>query len=165
MMNELHSQGKTVEAIADCLKRAPLDPHVVNAIKFAFDLGYGFYECYFYWFEFWLWILLGDSWVSGVIWGLSAMPTSSSLRPFSSTMGLLGASLRSIQILSLLMKMGGLGSCLTMILLPLLMVAVSVLQICARYTISLNLYWSYDSDYFVIQIFFSWANSCFSSNC
>ncbi|XP_039121746.1 thiamine phosphate phosphatase-like protein [Dioscorea cayenensis subsp. rotundata] len=39
MMNELHSQGKTVEAIADCLKRAPLDPHVVNAIKFAFDLG------------------------------------------------------------------------------------------------------------------------------
>ncbi|EHA8590022.1 inorganic pyrophosphatase 2-like [Cocos nucifera] len=39
MMKELHLQGKTIEEIADCLKRAPLDPHVITAIKSAYDLG------------------------------------------------------------------------------------------------------------------------------
>ncbi|XP_008779500.3 inorganic pyrophosphatase 2-like [Phoenix dactylifera] len=39
MMKELHSQGKTVEEIADCLKKAPLDPHVIAAIKSAYAHG------------------------------------------------------------------------------------------------------------------------------
>ncbi|KAJ0971399.1 hypothetical protein J5N97_019358 [Dioscorea zingiberensis] len=39
MMKEIHSQGRTVEDVADCLKRAPLDPHVIDAINSAFDLG------------------------------------------------------------------------------------------------------------------------------
>ncbi|KAG1367854.1 inorganic pyrophosphatase 2 [Cocos nucifera] len=39
MMRELHSQGKTIEEIADCLKRVPLDPHVIAAIKSAFARG------------------------------------------------------------------------------------------------------------------------------
>ncbi|XP_077228363.1 inorganic pyrophosphatase 1-like isoform X2 [Tasmannia lanceolata] len=33
MMMELHSQGKTIEEIADCLKRAPLHPQIIAAIK------------------------------------------------------------------------------------------------------------------------------------
>ncbi|KAJ6816080.1 inorganic pyrophosphatase 1-like [Iris pallida] len=39
MMEEFHSQGMTVEDIANCLKRVPLDPHVVSAIKSAHHLG------------------------------------------------------------------------------------------------------------------------------
>lgn len=44
-MKELHLQGRTIEEIADCLKRAPLDPHVITAIKSAYDLGYAFLFC------------------------------------------------------------------------------------------------------------------------
>lgn len=39
MMMELHSQGRTLEEIAECLKKAPLDPHVISAIKSAHSLG------------------------------------------------------------------------------------------------------------------------------
>ncbi|KAG1367853.1 hypothetical protein COCNU_14G003210 [Cocos nucifera] len=39
MMRELHSQGKTTEEIADCLKRIQLDPHVIEAIKSAYAHG------------------------------------------------------------------------------------------------------------------------------
>jgi len=39
MMRELHSQGRTIEEIAECLKMAPLDPHVISAIKSVHSLG------------------------------------------------------------------------------------------------------------------------------
>ncbi|KAK9281810.1 hypothetical protein L1049_004716 [Liquidambar formosana] len=39
MMRELHSQGKTVEGIAEVLKRAPIHPRVIPAIKSAHSLG------------------------------------------------------------------------------------------------------------------------------
>lgn len=40
MMKELHSLGKTLDDIANCLKLMPLDPHVISAIKSAHSLGY-----------------------------------------------------------------------------------------------------------------------------
>lgn len=40
MTEELHSNGKTVEDIAECLKKVPLHPRVVAAIKSAHELGY-----------------------------------------------------------------------------------------------------------------------------
>ncbi|XP_008656629.1 thiamine phosphate phosphatase-like protein [Zea mays] len=39
MMAELHARGKTPEDIRDCLRSAPLDTHVVSAIKRAAALG------------------------------------------------------------------------------------------------------------------------------
>ncbi|OAY36531.1 inorganic pyrophosphatase 1 [Manihot esculenta] len=39
MMKELHSQGKTIEHIVDVLKRTPIHPRVVPAIKSAHALG------------------------------------------------------------------------------------------------------------------------------
>ncbi|KAA8523226.1 hypothetical protein F0562_009649 [Nyssa sinensis] len=39
MMEELHSQGITVEGIAECLKRVPLHPQIIAAIKSAHALG------------------------------------------------------------------------------------------------------------------------------
>ncbi|KAF3679775.1 Inorganic pyrophosphatase 3 [Capsicum annuum] len=39
MMEELHSQGKTVEQIAECLKHVPLHPRTISAIESAHDLG------------------------------------------------------------------------------------------------------------------------------
>ncbi|KAG6529865.1 thiamine phosphate phosphatase-like protein [Zingiber officinale] len=39
MMSVLHSRGKSIEAIAECLRRAPVDPHVIEAIKTAYSLG------------------------------------------------------------------------------------------------------------------------------
>ncbi|OMO91622.1 HAD-superfamily hydrolase, subfamily IB, PSPase-like protein [Corchorus olitorius] len=39
MMKELHSQGKTAEEIAECLKKTPLDPRIAAAIKSAYELG------------------------------------------------------------------------------------------------------------------------------
>ncbi|XP_010262202.1 PREDICTED: inorganic pyrophosphatase 1 [Nelumbo nucifera] len=39
MMSEFHSQGKTIEDIADCLRRAPLHPNIITAIKSAHALG------------------------------------------------------------------------------------------------------------------------------
>lgn len=39
-MAELHARGKTVEDIRDCLRSAPLDAHVISAIKTAASLGY-----------------------------------------------------------------------------------------------------------------------------
>ncbi|XVE70571.1 hypothetical protein DITRI_Ditri10aG0082300 [Diplodiscus trichospermus] len=39
MMKELHSQGKTAEEIAECLKRTPLHPGIAAAIKSAYALG------------------------------------------------------------------------------------------------------------------------------
>ncbi|ONI15620.1 hypothetical protein PRUPE_3G052000 [Prunus persica] len=39
MMEELHSQGKTIEDIAEVLKRTPIHPRVVPAIKAAHALG------------------------------------------------------------------------------------------------------------------------------
>ncbi|KAK1290471.1 Inorganic pyrophosphatase 2 [Acorus calamus] len=39
MMSELHSQGKTIEDIVDCLRTAPLHPQVISAIKTAHALG------------------------------------------------------------------------------------------------------------------------------
>lgn len=40
MMNELHSQGKTIGDIVEVLKRAPIHPRIVPAIKAAHALGY-----------------------------------------------------------------------------------------------------------------------------
>nr|CAN67288.1 hypothetical protein VITISV_021601 [Vitis vinifera] len=39
MFMELHSQGKTMEEIAECLKRAPLHPRIISAIKSAHASG------------------------------------------------------------------------------------------------------------------------------
>ncbi|KAF6138165.1 hypothetical protein GIB67_011005 [Kingdonia uniflora] len=39
MMMELHKQGTTTEEIAECLKRAPLHPRIIAAIKSAHALG------------------------------------------------------------------------------------------------------------------------------
>lgn len=39
MMSELHSQGKTVDDITECLNRTPLHPNVISAIKSARALG------------------------------------------------------------------------------------------------------------------------------
>ncbi|KAI3915250.1 hypothetical protein MKX01_035509, partial [Papaver californicum] len=39
MMLELHSNGKTIEDIANVLRRAPLDPNIISAIKSAHSLG------------------------------------------------------------------------------------------------------------------------------
>ncbi|GMQ08408.1 hypothetical protein CsSME_00052145 [Camellia sinensis var. sinensis] len=40
MMMELHSQGKTIDDVAEVLKRAPIHPRIVPAIKAAHALGY-----------------------------------------------------------------------------------------------------------------------------
>ena len=51
---ELHSQGKTMEEIAECLKRAPLHPRIISAIKSAHASGYFFFfpnhfsQCFIY---------------------------------------------------------------------------------------------------------------------
>lgn len=42
-MEELHAMGKSIDDIADVLKRAPLDPHVSAGIKSAYALGYHVY--------------------------------------------------------------------------------------------------------------------------
>ena len=39
-MEELHSQGKTIEDIAECLKQVAIHPKIIAAIKSAHDLGY-----------------------------------------------------------------------------------------------------------------------------
>ncbi|KAK1289300.1 Inorganic pyrophosphatase 2 [Acorus calamus] len=39
MMSELHSQGRTMEDIADCLRTAPLHPQIISGIKTAHALG------------------------------------------------------------------------------------------------------------------------------
>ncbi|KAK1266032.1 Inorganic pyrophosphatase 2 [Acorus gramineus] len=39
MMSELHSQGKTIEDIAHCLRTVPLLPQIISAIKTAHALG------------------------------------------------------------------------------------------------------------------------------
>ncbi|KAJ6823016.1 inorganic pyrophosphatase 1-like [Iris pallida] len=39
MMRDIHSKGRTIEDIGECLKRAPLDPHIIEAIKSAHALG------------------------------------------------------------------------------------------------------------------------------
>ncbi|XP_059634853.1 thiamine phosphate phosphatase-like protein [Cornus florida] len=39
MMKELHSQGISTEEIAECLKRVPLNPQIIEAIKSAHALG------------------------------------------------------------------------------------------------------------------------------
>lgn len=40
MMKELHAQGKTIQDIANALKRIPIHPRIVPAIKAAHALGY-----------------------------------------------------------------------------------------------------------------------------
>lgn len=39
IMTELHSQGKSIEEVTESLKRAPLSPHTIAAIKSAYALG------------------------------------------------------------------------------------------------------------------------------
>ncbi|KAE8675941.1 Inorganic pyrophosphatase 3 [Hibiscus syriacus] len=39
MMKELHSQGKTADDIAECLKKTPVNPRTAAAIKSAYALG------------------------------------------------------------------------------------------------------------------------------
>uniref|UniRef100_A0A2N9F755 Uncharacterized protein n=1 Tax=Fagus sylvatica TaxID=28930 RepID=A0A2N9F755_FAGSY len=39
MLMELHSQGKTIEDIAECLKKAPLNPRIISSIKSAHASG------------------------------------------------------------------------------------------------------------------------------
>ncbi|KAK1265533.1 Inorganic pyrophosphatase 2 [Acorus gramineus] len=39
MMSYLHSQGKTIQDISDCLKTVPIDPQIISAIKTAYVLG------------------------------------------------------------------------------------------------------------------------------
>lgn len=43
MLEELHSQGKTIEDIAECLRKMPLHPKIIEAIKSAHDLGYFYF--------------------------------------------------------------------------------------------------------------------------
>ena len=45
MMMELHSKGVTIEEIEEVLKRIPIHPRVVPAIKAAHALGYA-YLCF-----------------------------------------------------------------------------------------------------------------------
>ena len=40
MLMELHSQGKTIEDIAECLKKVPLNPRIISSIKSAHASGY-----------------------------------------------------------------------------------------------------------------------------
>ena len=40
MMKELHAQGKTIEDVVEILKRTPIHPRIVPAIKAAHALGY-----------------------------------------------------------------------------------------------------------------------------
>ncbi|RRT35793.1 hypothetical protein B296_00048667 [Ensete ventricosum] len=40
VMEELHSQGRTIEEITENLKRAPLPASAIAAIKSAYALGY-----------------------------------------------------------------------------------------------------------------------------
>lgn len=46
-MKELHAQGKTIDDIVEVLKRAPIHPRIVPAIKAAHALGYFFILCFF----------------------------------------------------------------------------------------------------------------------
>ncbi|KAM0928444.1 hypothetical protein ACQ4PT_002486 [Festuca glaucescens] len=39
VMGELHAQGKTLHDVAEVLRAAPIDPHVVAVIKAAYGLG------------------------------------------------------------------------------------------------------------------------------
>ena len=39
-MGELHAQGRSAEDIRECLRSAPLDAHVLSAIRTASALGY-----------------------------------------------------------------------------------------------------------------------------
>eukprot|EP00258_Populus_trichocarpa_P013605 XP_002324759.2 thiamine phosphate phosphatase-like protein [Populus trichocarpa] len=39
MMMELHSRGKTIQDIAECLKKVPLNPRMISAIKSAYASG------------------------------------------------------------------------------------------------------------------------------
>ncbi|XP_037417914.1 inorganic pyrophosphatase 1-like [Triticum dicoccoides] len=39
VMGELHAQGRTLRDVADVLRAAPIDPHVVAAIRAAYSLG------------------------------------------------------------------------------------------------------------------------------
>lgn len=39
VMGELHAQGKTLRDVADVLRAAPIDPHVVAAIRAAYSFG------------------------------------------------------------------------------------------------------------------------------
>jgi len=38
-MNELHSQGKTIQDIVQILSRTPMHPRIVPAIEAAYSLG------------------------------------------------------------------------------------------------------------------------------
>lgn len=40
-MEELHAQGRSADDIRECLRSAPLDAHVLSAIRTASALGYG----------------------------------------------------------------------------------------------------------------------------
>ena len=40
MMKELYAQGKTIEDVVEVLKRIPIHPRIVPAIKAAHALGY-----------------------------------------------------------------------------------------------------------------------------
>ena len=51
-MKELHAQGKTIEDIAGVLKRVPIHPRVVPAIKAAHSLGYTIFISFIYDFFF-----------------------------------------------------------------------------------------------------------------
>ncbi|KAI3956906.1 hypothetical protein MKX01_000940, partial [Papaver californicum] len=39
MIQEIHSQGRTIEDISECLKEVPLHPNIITAIKSAHNLG------------------------------------------------------------------------------------------------------------------------------
>ncbi|XP_057537965.1 thiamine phosphate phosphatase-like protein [Amaranthus tricolor] len=39
MMEELHSQGRTIKDIKECLEQMPLNPNIISAIKFAHSMG------------------------------------------------------------------------------------------------------------------------------
>lgn len=50
MMKELHDQGKTIDEIEQVLKRVPVIPRVVAAIKAAHTFGYVYAMHIFYGF-------------------------------------------------------------------------------------------------------------------
>lgn len=40
MMMEIQSQGRSIDDIESCLKKMPIDSHIIEAIKSAKSLGY-----------------------------------------------------------------------------------------------------------------------------
>ena len=106
MMRELHSQGKTIDDITECLNRTPIHPRVIAAIKSAWALGCDLR-------------IISDA-------------NQFFIEKILDHHGLVGCFSKIITNPSFVDDEGRLRISLTMIRAYLLMVAVYALQICAR---------------------------------